>query len=128
VEYAGATVRAMMVEGRLTLCNLAIEMGARSGFVAPDDTTFSWISGRPFAPQGALWDRALVAWRELASDPDATFDQDIAIECGELAPQITWGTDPSQVIPVTGRVRRTSASGYRRPTAGACSKASTTSA
>ena len=78
VEYAGAAVRAMAVESRLTLCNLAIEMGARSGFVAPDDTTFSWISGRPFAPQGASWDRALAAWRQLASDPDATFDQDIA--------------------------------------------------
>jgi 3-isopropylmalate/(R)-2-methylmalate dehydratase large subunit len=104
VEYAGAAVRAMAVESRLTLCNLAIEMGARSGFVAPDDTTFSWISGRPFAPQGASWDRALAAWRQLASDPDATFDQDIAIDCRDLAPQITWGTDPSQVIAVTGRV------------------------
>jgi 3-isopropylmalate/(R)-2-methylmalate dehydratase large subunit len=104
VEYAGAAVGAMALECRLTLCNLAIEMGARSGFVAPDDTTFSWISGRPFAPRGALWDRALAAWRKLASDPDAAFDQDIAIDCGDLAPQITWGTDPSQVIAVTGRV------------------------
>src|SRR5580704_13934526 len=104
VEYAGAAVRAMAVESRLTLCNLAIEMGARSGFVAPDDTTFSWISGRPFAPQGALWDRALAAWRQLVSDPDATFDRDIAVDCGGLAPQITWGTDPSQVIAITGRV------------------------
>ena len=91
VEYAGATVRAMAVESRLTLCNLAIEMGARSGFVAPDDTTFSWISGRPFAPQGALWDRALAAWRRLESDPDAGFDQDIAIDCADLAPQVTLG-------------------------------------
>jgi 3-isopropylmalate/(R)-2-methylmalate dehydratase large subunit len=104
VEYAGAAARAMTIESRLTLCNLAIEMGARSGFVAPDDTTFSWISGRPWAPQRALWDQALATWRNLASDPDAAFDQDIAIECGGLEPQITWGTDPSQVIAVTGRV------------------------
>ena len=104
VEYAGAVVRAMAVESRLTLCNLAIEMGARSGFVAPDETTFSWISGRPWAPQWALWDQALAAWHNLASDPDAAFDRDIAIDCGGLEPQITWGTDPSQVIAVTGRV------------------------
>jgi 3-isopropylmalate/(R)-2-methylmalate dehydratase large subunit len=104
VEYAGAAVRAMAVESRLTLCNLAIEMGARSGFVAPDDTTFSWISGRPWAPQGELWDRALAAWRQLASGPEATFDRDIAIDCDDLEPQITWGTDPSQVIAVTDRI------------------------
>jgi 3-isopropylmalate/(R)-2-methylmalate dehydratase large subunit len=104
VEYAGAVARTMTIESRLTLCNLAIEMGARSGFVAPDDTTFAWISGRPFAPQGAPWDQALAAWRKLESDPDATFDQDIAIDCGDLEPQVTWGTEPSQVISVTGRV------------------------
>ncbi len=104
VEYAGAVARAMAIESRLTLCNLAIEMGARSGFVAPDDATFSWIAGRPWAPQGALWDQALAGWRTLVTDPDATFDQDIAIDCADLAPQITWGTDPSQVIPVTDRV------------------------
>ena len=104
VEYAGGAVRAMAVESRLTLCNLAIEMGARSGFVAPDDTTFSWINGRPWAPQGELWDRALAVWRQLASDPEAAFDRDIAIDCNDLEPQITWGTDPSQVIAVTGRI------------------------
>jgi 3-isopropylmalate/(R)-2-methylmalate dehydratase large subunit len=104
VEYAGAVARTMPIESRLTLCNLAIEMGARSGFVAPDDITFSWIRGRPFAPQGALWDRALASWQSLASDPDATFDHDIAIDCADLEPQITWGIEPSQVIAVTGRV------------------------
>jgi 3-isopropylmalate/(R)-2-methylmalate dehydratase large subunit len=104
VEYAGAVVRGMPVESRLTLCNLAIEMGARSGFVAPDDITFSWIKGRPWAPQGALWDRALASWQNLASDPDAAFDRDIAIDCADLEPQITWGIEPSQVIAVTGRV------------------------
>jgi 3-isopropylmalate/(R)-2-methylmalate dehydratase large subunit len=104
VEYAGAVSRAMAIESRLTLCNLAIEMGARSGFVAPDDTTFSWIAGRPWAPQGALWDQALASWQELVSDPEAQFDRDIAVDCQNLEPQITWGTDPSQTIAVTGRV------------------------
>jgi 3-isopropylmalate/(R)-2-methylmalate dehydratase large subunit len=104
VEYAGAVVQAMPIESRLTLCNLAIEMGARSGFVAPDDTTFSWIAGRPWAPQGALWETALASWRSLASDDEAQFERDIAIDCENLEPQITWGTDPSQTIAVTGRV------------------------
>jgi 3-isopropylmalate/(R)-2-methylmalate dehydratase large subunit len=104
VEYAGAVARAMPIESRLTLCNLAIEMGARSGFVAPDDTTFSWIAGRPWAPQGEQWDQALASWQDLVSDPEAQFDCDIAIDCQDLEPQITWGTDPSQTIAVTGRV------------------------
>jgi 3-isopropylmalate/(R)-2-methylmalate dehydratase large subunit len=104
VEYAGAVSRAMAIESRLTLCNLAIEMGARSGFVAPDDTTFSWIAGRPWALEGALWDQALASWQGLVSDPEAQFDHDIAVDCQNLEPQITWGTDPSQTIAVTGRV------------------------
>jgi 3-isopropylmalate/(R)-2-methylmalate dehydratase large subunit len=104
VEYAGAVVQAMPIESRLTLCNLAIEMGARSGFVAPDDTTFSWIAGRPWAPQGALWETALASWRNLASDDEAQFERDIAVDCESLEPQITWGTDPSQTIAITGRV------------------------
>jgi 3-isopropylmalate/(R)-2-methylmalate dehydratase large subunit len=94
----------MPIESRLTLCNLAIEMGARSGFVAPDDTTFSWIAGRPWAPQGALWETALASWRNLASDDEAQFERDIAVDCESLEPQITWGTDPSQTIAITGRV------------------------
>jgi 3-isopropylmalate/(R)-2-methylmalate dehydratase large subunit len=104
VEYAGAVARDMAIESRLTLCNLAIEMGARSGFIAPDDTTFSWIAGRPWAPQGTSWDAALASWQELVSDPDAQFDSDIPVDCQDLEPQITWGTDPSQTIAVTGRV------------------------
>jgi 3-isopropylmalate/(R)-2-methylmalate dehydratase large subunit len=104
VEYAGAAVRAMTIESRLTLCNLAIEMGARSGFVAPDETTFSWLAGRPWAPQGPQWDAALAHWRTLASDDDAQFDADVLLDCGDLEPQITWGTDPSQVVGVGGRV------------------------
>ena len=104
VEYAGAAVRAMTIESRLTLCNLTIEMGARSGFAAPDETTFAWIKGRPWAPQGAQRDQALAHWRTLASDDDAQFDRDLTLDCGDLEPQITWGTDPSQVVGITGRV------------------------
>src|SRR5690349_10998359 len=97
VEYAGAAARAMPIEQRMTLCNLNIEMGGRSGFVAPDDATFTWIKGRPFAPQGAQWDAALALWRDLKSDDDATFDREHVIDCASLEPQISWGTDPSQV-------------------------------
>jgi 3-isopropylmalate/(R)-2-methylmalate dehydratase large subunit len=104
VEFAGAAVRAMTIESRLTLCNLTIEMGARSGFVAPDETTFAWLAGRPFVPQGAQWDAALAYWRTLTSDDDAQFDREVVLDCGALEPQITWGTDPSQVIGIGGRV------------------------
>jgi 3-isopropylmalate/(R)-2-methylmalate dehydratase large subunit len=104
VEFAGSAIAAMGIESRLTLCNLTIEMGARSGFVAPDETTFSWLAGRPFAPQGAQWDAALAHWRALVSDEDAVFDREVALDCDDLAPQITWGTDPSQVIGIGERV------------------------
>jgi 3-isopropylmalate/(R)-2-methylmalate dehydratase large subunit len=88
----------------MTLCNLNIEMGGRSGLVAPDDKTFQWIVGRPFAPTGALWERALAEWRTLKSAEDATFDREHVIDCSPLEPQITWGTDPSQVVGISGRV------------------------
>jgi 3-isopropylmalate/(R)-2-methylmalate dehydratase large subunit len=104
VEYSGSTIAAMPIEQRMTLCNLNIEMGGRSGFVAPDDTVFEWIAGRPFAPQGSHWDEALAHWRTLASDPDAVFDSEVALDCSALEPQITWGTDPSQVVGISGRV------------------------
>jgi 3-isopropylmalate/(R)-2-methylmalate dehydratase large subunit len=104
VEYAGAAARAMPIEQRMTLCNLNIEMGGRSGFVAPDDAAFTWIAGRPFAPKSELWDRALAHWRTLASDDGATFDREHVLDCGALEPQITWGTDPSQVLGISGRV------------------------
>jgi 3-isopropylmalate/(R)-2-methylmalate dehydratase large subunit len=104
VEYAGAVIRAMPIEQRMTLCNLNIEMGGRSGFVAPDDATFTWLAGRPFLPQGAMWDRALDYWHSLASDADAAFDREVALDCGTLEPQITWGTDPSQVVGISGHV------------------------
>jgi 3-isopropylmalate/(R)-2-methylmalate dehydratase large subunit len=104
VEYAGTAVRAMPVEQRMTLCNLNIEMGGRSGFVAPDDATFQWLAGRPFVPQGAEWDGALRHWRTLASDDEASFDREVALDCTALEPQITWGTDPSQVVAISGCV------------------------
>ena len=104
IEFAGETARALPLEGRMTLCNLTIEMGSRSGMIAADDATFQWIAGRPYAPKGALWDQALAGWRTLPTDDGATFERDIAIDCAGLAPQITWGTDPAQVIDVNGRV------------------------
>src|ERR1700732_392002 len=109
VEYAGSTVRAMPIEQRMTLCNLNIEMGGRSGFVAPDDATFSWLAGRPYLPQGAMWDRALKTWRSLTTDDDAEFNRDVTLDCGALEPQITWGTDPSQVVGISGRVPESAA-------------------
>ena len=104
VEYAGAVVGAMPIEQRMTLCNLNIEMGGRSGLVAPDEVTFAWLARRPFVPQGMEWDRALRHWRRLASDEGAGFDRDVRLDCTILEPQITWGTDPSQVIGISGRV------------------------
>jgi 3-isopropylmalate/(R)-2-methylmalate dehydratase large subunit len=104
VEYAGAAIAAMPVEQRMTLCNLNIEMGGRSGFVAPDETTVAWLAGRPYAPKDAMWDCALAFWRTLTSDEDAAFDRDMTLDCGALEPQITWGTDPSQVVGISGRV------------------------
>jgi 3-isopropylmalate/(R)-2-methylmalate dehydratase large subunit len=104
VEYAGTAVRAMPIEQRMTLCNLNIEMGGRSGFVAPDDATFTWLAGRPYTPKGAMWDRALTDWRKLSTDDDAVFDREVHLDCSTLEPQITWGTDPSQVVGISGRV------------------------
>lgn len=104
IEFAGSTIRSMSIEGRLTLCNLTIEMGSRSGFVAPDEATYQWIAGRPFTPEGAAWDAAMTYWRMMHSDDGAAFDKEIAIDCAGLEPQITWGTDPAQVLPITGRV------------------------
>ena len=104
VEYAGAVARSLPVEGRLTLCNMAIEMGARNGFIAPDETTFAWLEGRPFAPTGQRWDAALKWWRTLTSDDDAVFDKEVVIDCNGLEPQITWGIDTNHVIAISGRV------------------------
>ncbi len=113
VEFAGPVARAMSVEARFTLCNMIIEMGARSGLVAPDEAVFAWLDGRRMMPTGEALELALRTWRTLASDPDARFDQDISIDCTNLAPQITWGTDPSQVIGVGDAVPDPGEAGQR---------------
>ena len=104
VEYAGSAIAAMPIEQRMTLCNLNIEMGGRSGFVAPDDKTFAWLGGRPYVPRDQMWDRALAHWRTLTTDDGAVFDREVTLDCGGLEPQITWGTDPSQVVGISGKV------------------------
>ena len=104
IEYAGPAIRALGIEGRLTICNMSIEAGARAGFVAPDDTTFDYLHGRPLAPKGADWDRALARWRTLASDGDARFDREVALDAGALEPMVTWGTSPEHGTGVTGVV------------------------
>ena len=104
IEYAGEVFRAMSIEGRLTVCNMSIEAGARSGLVAPDDTTFAYIAGRPLAPQGAAWDRAVAAWRALPGDEGARFDREVALDGAAIAPMVTWGTSPEDALPIDGVV------------------------
>jgi 3-isopropylmalate/(R)-2-methylmalate dehydratase large subunit len=104
IEFAGEAVTALSLEGRMTLCNMAIEAGARSGLVAPDDATFAYLAGRPGAPSGAAWKQAVAYWRTLASDPDAAHHGSIAIDAAALAPMVTWGTSPEQVVAIDGRV------------------------
>ena len=104
IEYAGAAIRALSMEGRLTVCNLSIEAGARAGMVAPDDATFGYLAGRDYAPKGADWDQALGFWRRLPTDPGATFDREVVLEASELAPMVTWGTSPEEAAPVVGMV------------------------
>ena len=104
LELSGAAVRALSVPGRLTLCNMAVEFGAWSGVIAPDDTTFEYLYGRPFSPQGRDWDTALASWRELPGDDDAVFDHEATLDCSALVPQVTWGTSPEHVMAVDGRI------------------------
>ena len=104
VEYAGPAVRSLSMEGRLTLCNLSIEMGARGGFVAPDDTTFAYLRGRRHAPTGRAWDEAVARWRTLRTDDGATFDREVSFDAADIAPMITYGTNPGMGMPVTGRI------------------------
>ncbi len=99
IEFAGPAVEALSMEGRMTICNMTIEGGARAGMIAPDDTTFAYIEGRPGAPKGAAWEQALDAWRGLRSDPGATFDREVEIDVAELVPQVTWGTNPGHGRP-----------------------------
>jgi 3-isopropylmalate/(R)-2-methylmalate dehydratase large subunit len=100
VEYAGAAVRALDVEGRLTLCNMATEFAAFSAIIAPDQTVFDYLKGRPYAPTGAMWDRAVAEWRLLGSDDDAAFDRELSIDAADVAPMVTWGTSPQQAAPL----------------------------
>jgi 3-isopropylmalate/(R)-2-methylmalate dehydratase large subunit len=104
IEYAGSAISGLTMEGRLTVCNMSIEAGARAGMVAPDDTTFSYLAGRPYAPKGEEWDRALVRWRKLPSDSEAAFDSEISLDGPEIAPMVTWGTSPQDVAPIDGVV------------------------
>jgi 3-isopropylmalate/(R)-2-methylmalate dehydratase large subunit len=104
IEYAGSAIRAMSIEERLTVCNMSIEAGARAGMVAPDETTYAYLKGRPYAPAGADWDRALAHWRSLPSDPGARFDSEVLLDAASLAPMVTWGNSPEDALPVTGRI------------------------
>ena len=104
IEYTGAVIRALSVEGRLTVANMAIEGGARSGLIAPDETTYAYLQGRPMAPTGADWQRAVAYWRTLATDPGASYDKVVRIDATDIAPALTWGTSPEDVVSITGAV------------------------
>jgi 3-isopropylmalate/(R)-2-methylmalate dehydratase large subunit len=104
IEYAGSAIRALTMEGRLTICNMSIEAGARAGMIAPDDTTFEYLQGRPYAPSGEAWAKSLERWRELPSDPDAIFNAEVGLDAAEIAPMVTWGTSPQDAAPISGRV------------------------
>ena len=104
IEYAGEAIRALSMEGRMTVCNMSIEAGARAGLIAPDDTTFAYLQGRPLAPKAGQWEQAVAYWRTLPSDEGASYDKEVVLPAAEIAPQVTWGTSPEDVIPVSGRV------------------------
>ena len=104
IEYRGSTMRTLSMEGRMTVCNMTIEGGARAGMVAPDETTFAYLKGRPHAPRGEQWEEAITRWSALATDSDAAFDQEVSIDATRLEPYVTWGTNPGQSVPVTGNV------------------------
>jgi len=104
VEFAGSTMRAMSMEGRMTVCNMSIEAGARAGMVAVDDTTIQYVRGRPMAPKGREWDAAVAYWKTLKSDPDAKFDREVTLEARDIKPHVTWGTSPEMVVPVDDSV------------------------
>jgi 3-isopropylmalate/(R)-2-methylmalate dehydratase large subunit len=104
VEYTGEAIRALSMEGRMTVCNMSIEAGARAGMIAPDEKTFAYIQGKPFAPAGEDWDEAVAAWRELPTDPGATYDTLVELNAAEIAPHVSWGTSPGMVVPITQAV------------------------
>ncbi|MEC8137409.1 MAG: 3-isopropylmalate dehydratase large subunit, partial [Pseudomonadota bacterium] len=104
IEYTGPAISALSMEGRMTVSNMSIEAGARAGLIAPDEKTFEYLTGRPFAPKGADWDAAVAYWKTLPSDPGATYDTEVTLDVGEIEPQVTWGTSPEDVISITGVV------------------------
>jgi 3-isopropylmalate/(R)-2-methylmalate dehydratase large subunit len=104
IEYAGSAIRSLSMEGRLTVCNMSIEAGARAGMIAPDDVTFAYLEGRPYAPSGTAWGQALERWRALPSDPGAIFDREVSLDAAEIAPMVTWGTSPQDAAPIDGLV------------------------
>ncbi len=104
IEYAGSTIRSLSMEGRMTICNMSIEAGARAGLIGVDETTISYVQGRPFAPAGDMWDKAVAYWKTLVSDEDAVFDRVVEIDATDIAPQVSWGTSPEMVLPITARI------------------------
>ncbi len=117
IEYAGSVIQGLSMEGRMTVCNMSIEGGARAGLIAPDDTTFAYLKGRPMAPKGAAWDAAVAYWRTLPSDPGATYDKEVVLAAADIEPQVTWGTSPQDVVPIGGSVpdpKAAKSDGHRR--------------
>jgi 3-isopropylmalate/(R)-2-methylmalate dehydratase large subunit len=104
VEYAGEAIRGLSMEGRMTVCNMTIEAGARAGLIAPDETTFEYLKGRPMAPKAGAWEQAVAYWRTLPSDPGAKYDRELVLKAADIVPQVTWGTSPEDVLPITGAV------------------------
>ncbi|HEY9557414.1 MAG TPA: 3-isopropylmalate dehydratase large subunit [Acidimicrobiales bacterium] len=104
IEYRGSAIRNLSMEGRMTVCNMSIEAGAKAGLIAPDETTFEYLKGRPHAPKGADWDAAVEEWKSLVTDPDATFDKEVVIDAAEILPHVSWGTNPGQVVPLSGSI------------------------
>lgn len=104
IEYAGDAIRALSMEGRMTVCNMSIEAGARAGLIAPDETTFEYLKGRPMAPKAGQWEAAVAYWKTLPSDEGATYDKEVTLEASAIIPQVTWGTSPEDVVPIDGRV------------------------
>ncbi|HBX76522.1 MAG TPA: 3-isopropylmalate dehydratase large subunit, partial [Acidimicrobiaceae bacterium] len=103
-EYRGSAIEALSMEGRMTVCNMSIEAGAKAGLIAPDQTTFDYLQNRPYAPKGAAWDAAVADWATLRTDPDAKFDKEVIFDAAEIVPHISWGTNPGQVITMNGRI------------------------
>src|SRR6185436_938244 len=104
IEFAGSAVRALSIEGRLTLCNMSIEAGARCGMVAPDETTFAYLKGRPYAPKGEAFEKAVAEWSSLMTDADAQFDKEFRLDAKNIAPIVTWGTSPEDALPIDASV------------------------